>query len=162
MIGLPPSAGASSSVVAPSTIDSTGAADVTDKLLAFIAGVPDGSTISFPANARYRIEGSLIIEGRRDLTFEGNNAEFFATTEADRNRRHWWIRNSDGITIRDIAVRGANPNAGVGDAAYRSDREAQQGFDFAGTSNTLVERVTVTDVYGDFVYFDQPDLPRPM
>lgn len=151
LIGVAP-ATASSPVVAPSAIDSTGATDVTASLLAFIEGVPDGSTISFPAGARYRIEESLIIEGRRDLTFEGNGAEFFATTEADRNRRHWWIRNSDGITIRDVVVRGANPHAGTGDAAYRADREAQHGFDFGGTKNALFEGVTVTDVYGDFVY----------
>ena len=72
MIGLTTPAGASSSsTVAPSTIDSTGATDVTAELVAFIASVPDGSTISFPAGARYRIEKSLIIEGRHDLTFEG-------------------------------------------------------------------------------------------
>lgn len=141
-----------SSVVAPASVDATGTADVTEQLKAFIASVPDGSTIAFPARARYRIDGSLIIEGRKNLTFEGNGAEFFATTEADRNRRHWWIRNSDGITIRDVVVRGANPNAGTGEAAYRSDREAQHGFDFAGVKNVIVENVTVTDVYGDFVY----------
>ena len=152
LIGLAPRASASVLEVAPATIDSTGSTDVTEKLQAFIAGVPDGSTISFPAGARYRIDGSLIIEGRKGLTFEGNGAEFFAATEGDRNRRHWWIRSSEAITIRDVVVRGANPNAGTGEAAYRADREAQHGFDFAGVKNSLLERVTVTDVYGDFVY----------
>ena len=151
VISAPPAI-ASSPTIVPSTIDATGATDVTAKLETFIAGVPDGSTISFPAGARYRIDGSLIIEGRHDLTFEGNGAEFFATTEADRERRHWWIRDSDGITVRDVVVRGANPSAGTGDAAYRADREAQHGFDLAGDNNVLLERVTVTDVYGDFVY----------
>jgi hypothetical protein len=136
----------------PSTIDANGERDVTNELMTFITSVPDGSTIAFPAEARYRIDTSLVIEGRNDLTFEGNGAEFFATTDADRNRRHWWIRNSKGITVRDVVVRGANPNAGTSEAAYRSDREAQHGFDFAGVENVLLERVNVTDVYGDFVY----------
>jgi hypothetical protein len=152
VVSCSPSSNASEPIAPPTSIDATGATDVTMQLKGFIAGVPDGSTISFPAGARYRIDGSLIIEGRNNLTFEGNGAEFFATTEADRNRRHWWIRNSDGITIRDVVVRGANPNAGTGEAAYRSDREAQHGFDFAGVKNVIVEKVTVTDVYGDFVY----------
>lgn len=147
-----PSASASSSVAVPPSIDATGTADVTASLTAFIAGVADGTTITFPSNARYRLEGSLVIDDRKSLTFEGNGAEFFATTEADRDRRHWWIRNSDGITIRELTIRGANPNAGLDDAAYRADREAQHGFDFAGATNVLLERVTVTDVYGDFVY----------
>jgi hypothetical protein len=141
-----------STVVVPDSVDATGSADVTEQLKAFIASVPDGSTISFPAGARYRIDASLIVEGRKNLTFEGNGAEFFATTEGDRERRHWWIRNSDGITIRDVVVRGANPNAGLADDAYRADREGQHGFDFAGVRNALLERVTVNDVYGDFVY----------
>jgi hypothetical protein len=136
----------------PTGLDATGTTDVTAQLRAFIDNVPDGSTISFPAGARYRIDGSLIIEDRNHLIFEGNGAEFVAVSDADRNRRHWWIRDSDDITIRDLAVRGANPNAGTGDAAYRSDREAQHGFDFAGVKGALLERVTVTDVYGDFVY----------
>ncbi|MEO8692715.1 MAG: right-handed parallel beta-helix repeat-containing protein [Acidimicrobiales bacterium] len=152
LIGLAPRADASLLEVAPTTIDATGSTDVTEKLQAFIDRTPDGSTISFPAGARYRVDGSLLIEARKGLTFEGNGAEFFATTEGDRERRHWWIRNSDGITIRDVVIHGANPNAGMGDAAYRADREAQHGFDFAGTKNALLERVTVTDVYGDFVY----------
>ena len=152
VVSCSPSSNASEPIEPPTSIDATGATDVTEQLKSFIAGVADGSTVFFPAGARYRIDGSLIIEGRKNLTFEGNGAEFFATTEADRNRRHWWIRNSDGITIRDVVVRGANPNAGTGEAAYRSDREAQHGFEFAGVKNVIVENVTVTDVYGDFVY----------
>jgi hypothetical protein len=151
VVSCAPSANAAT-VDAPASIDATGATDVTKQLVDFIKGVPDGSTISFPSGARYRIEGTLLIDNRKDLTFEGNGAEFFATTEGYRERSHWWLRNSDGITIRDVIVRGANPNAGTDAAAYFADREGQHGFDLGGARNVLLERVTVTDVYGDFVY----------
>ena len=46
----------------------------------FLAGVPDGSTIELRAGGRYRMEQTLVISGRRDLTIRGNGATFVATT----------------------------------------------------------------------------------
>mgnify|MGYP001366316055 CR=1 FL=1 len=136
----------------PTSIDPTGSVDVTAELLAFIASVPDGSIIRFPAGATYRAEGSLRIENRNNLVFEGNGATVIADSTADRNRRHWWFVGGSNITIRDLGVRGANPNAGTSEAAYVASLEAQHGFEFAGVIGVLLERARVTDVYGDFVY----------
>ncbi|HEV2068500.1 MAG TPA: right-handed parallel beta-helix repeat-containing protein [Acidimicrobiales bacterium] len=161
-----PEAGASGAVYeAPRNINSKGQKDVTDQLLKFFAGVPDGSTITFPAGARYRIEGILHIFDRHDLTFDGNGAEFFATTdgaevappESDRTfalwprgRRHWMIDNSERITLKNMKVQGANPNAGPWNGAYVSEYEAQHGIQFSRSSG-LLEGVTVSDTYGDLV-----------
>ena len=41
------------------SIDATGATDVTEPLNAYLAGLPDGSVVTFPAQARYRVEGVL-------------------------------------------------------------------------------------------------------
>jgi hypothetical protein len=136
----------------PASIDSTGTNDVTAALLAFFAGVPDGSTIVFPANGRYRIEDALILNGRNNLTFEGNGSLFFATTPGYRTRYHWAFGGGSGITIRNVVVKGANPYAGTGDLAYNGAYEAQHGFTFNGVNGVLLDHVTVTDVYGDFVY----------
>ena len=94
---------------------------------------------------------SLVIEHRKNLTSRGR-AEFFAVTEVIAIGVIGGSVAVTTITIRDFVVRGANPNAGTGADAYRADREAQHGFDIAGVKNSLLERVTVTDVYGDFVY----------
>ena len=53
---------------------------MTTALHAFFAGVPNGSTIVFPAHAQYRIEGTIRLRDRHDLTFAGNGATLFATT----------------------------------------------------------------------------------
>jgi hypothetical protein len=149
----------------PSDIDATGAADVTDGLNTFFASVPDSSTILFPAGAQYRVEGTLLLIGRRKLTIEGNGATVLATTDGSgvtpppllahlwpRGRRQFLFSGGADIVVRNLVVKGANPNAGTGDSAYKAPLEAQHGFEFAGVRGGELDHVTVSDVYGDFVY----------
>ena len=148
-------AGGSKAVSVPASIDATGATDVTDALQDFLATVPNGSTITFPEGAQYRVDGSLGINTKRNLTIEGNGATVFATTEGDRTRSQWNIVASTRIVFRDLVVKGANPAGGVGDAAYKAELEAQHGFNIIGSVGIELDGVTVTDVYGDFVYVGQ-------
>lgn len=136
----------------PRSIDQTGNSDVTAALQAFLDRVPDGSTISFPHNARYRVEGTLTLTARRNLTIQGNGATVFATTRGSRNRSQWDFVRDQGLTVHDMVVRGANPNAGVGVDAYQAALEAQHGFEVLGSRDVGLNEVTVTDTYGDFVY----------
>lgn len=149
---LVPAATADAPYTPPATIDRTGLTDVTQPLLDFVAGVPDGATISLPAGARYRVEGSIDIAYRHGLTIEGNGARIFATTPGDRTRRHVRVLGGSDIVIRNLVVEGANPFAGVGEAAYHRDREAQHAFEFIGVDGAELDRVRASDVYGDFVY----------
>jgi hypothetical protein len=147
----------------PPGIDATGVRDVTPELLDFFAAVPDGGTIAFPAGARYRIEGTLRLRDRNGLTFEGNGAEFFATearpegyaaggTYPWRTRSHWHVIGGSNLTFRNVVVRGAHPDGGTSSGAYVPSLEAQHGFDVWGVNGLVLDRVRVTDVYGDFVY----------
>ncbi|HET6361721.1 MAG TPA: hypothetical protein VFH11_06655, partial [Gemmatimonadota bacterium] len=119
-------------------IDATGTWDVTGPLNSYLASVPNGSVIQLPAGARYRVEGIVRLVGRKNLTIEGNGALLFANSTGSgatpppgfdrnwpRNRYHLEIRGGSGIVIRNLVVRGANPNAGMNDAAYVSALEAQ-------------------------------------
>ena len=132
-------------------IDATGRTDVTKQLQRFVASVPDGSVVQFRRGSRYRVEGTLFVDGRRDLTFLGP-ATIFATTQGDRKRSQWWIRGGSDITFRNITVRGANALGGTGRAAYVARLEAQHGFRFEGVNRVELDRVRVSNVYGDFVY----------
>jgi hypothetical protein len=151
---------------APTTIDATGTRDVTAQLVAFIKSVPDGSTITFPAGSRYRIENIVIVENRNNLVIDGAGAFFFATTDGSgvwptgpngvrqlwpRHRDQWLIYNSTNITVRNLTVRGANPNGGISSAPYNSSLEAQAGVEFYGTTNAVLENCTITDTYGELV-----------
>ena len=139
-------------VAVPASIDATGVTDVSGAFAAFLASIPDGSTISLAPGGRYRMESTLRIRGRHNLTFRGNGATVFATTPGDRVRSHIAIEGGSDIVFDNIRVKGANPNAGkVPEEAYQVDKEAQHGFDILGASRVTLTGVTVTDTYGDFV-----------
>jgi hypothetical protein len=146
-------------------IDATGASDVTEKLNAYLAGIPDGSVVTLPARARYRVEGVVQLIDKRNLTINGNGSLLFAKTDGGRTtppkglgsawprgRSHLEIEGGGAIVIRDLLIRGANPDAGSEDGAYHAELEGQHGFDIRGVTGLRLERVTVTDTYGDLVY----------
>lgn len=150
----------------PPSIDATGSRDVTAALQSFLDSVPDGATIEFPDSARYRAEGGLAFMNRRGLTLDGHGATILATTDGrtipppergsrsrwPRNRRHLLFVGGGDIVLRDLAVKGAHPAGGVAEAAYVKELEAQHGLEFHGVEGVELDRITVTDVYGDFVY----------
>lgn len=146
-------------------IDATGTSDVTEELNAYLAGIPDGSTVTFPAGAVYRAEGIVLLIEKTNLTIEGNGALIFARTDGSgapppngfargwpRSRSHVEIVRGSGIVIRNLQVKGANPNAGSEDGAYVAAFEGQHGFDVRGVSDLVLDQVTVTDTYGDLIY----------
>ena len=136
----------------PLWINSTGRVNVTDKLQRFIDSVPNGRVIRFHRNGRYRSEGTLFVSHRDHLVFDGNGATVFATIRGARNRAQWWIKDGSAIVFRNMKVRGANPNGGTSEGAYNVKQETQHGFRLEGVDGAELDKVQVTDVYGDFVY----------
>lgn len=129
-------------------------------MAAFLASVPNGSTIDLAAGGRYRMEATFTIAGRHNLTIRGNGATFVATTPGHDKRANVRIADSSGITVQGLRVEGANPAAGKR-GPYRPERNGQHGFDLQRSRNIQLLGVTVTDVYGDFVYLGRHDGGRP-
>lgn len=150
--GCQPAPAPGRTVTVPATIDATGRTDVSRSFATFLARVPDGSTVTLKRGATYRMESTLVISRRSGLTIDGNGARILATTSGGLTRAHVRVIDSRNVRINDLIVEGANPDAGLADAAYRPDREHQHGFDIRSSSGVTLARVTVTDVYGDFVY----------
>jgi hypothetical protein len=159
----------SSVYVIPASIDVTGKTDVTGAINAFLASVPNGATAEFRAGATYRIEGTVEVVDRRGLIIDGKGARFIANErEPDayatrssagvlvkypwRTRIHWSIEGGSNVVVRNMTIRGANFAGGRSDAAYVEALEAQHGVAVAGAENVLVENVSVSYVFGDFVY----------
>ena len=155
-----------------SGIDATGNTDVTTPLNAALAALPNGSAVSFPVNGRYRIEGTLIVEGKTGITIDGNGSTFFATTNGsavpgpqcgpnatsaacrypNRGRYHWNLRNDTNVTLKNINVVGSAPHAGA-DWPGNIALEAQHGFNVGDNNHGIVlDHNTVTNVWGDNVY----------
>lgn len=154
-------------VEVPASIDRTGRTDVTNALNDVLARLAPGTTLRFPAGARYRVEGSLVLPQRERVTIEGNGATLFATTVGParpnahapsvlkphwpRKRVHLFVNGGSDITIRGLTIVGANPRAGMADEAYVEDLEAQHGIELVGVRRALVDRVRVSDTYGDLI-----------
>ena len=151
VVGVAAPAGAATTSM-PTTIAADCSRDVTHDLLHWIDGASDGSTLTFGKNACYRIDGTLLVDHRHDLTFDGNGATLKAGTDGDRDRVHLLFLGGGGITIRDLTVKGANAKAGPTDAAYRPDRAFQHAFAFRGTDGVHLDHVAASALYGDFVY----------
>lgn len=147
-------------VIIPETIDATGVEDVSQQLNDFFISVPDGSTIEFPRLGSFRCESTLLFISRNNLTIEGNSSTIFATTVGPaegvnipgRYRQHLRFTEGSNITIRKLHVRGVNPEGGITKPGYNAELEAQHGFEFRGTDGVELSEISVTDVFGDFVY----------
>ena len=138
------------SVRAPATLDATGTTDVTDGMREFLASIPDRAVVQFPRGARYRVEGTLELDDRYGLTFEGNGATFFATLPGGPERSHWLLSGGAKLVFRDLIVRGAKPTDVSVEAV--DGLQDQHGFRIDGSYGVELDDVEVTDVYGDFVH----------
>jgi hypothetical protein len=151
----------------PTSIDRTGHSDVTAAIVAFINNVPDGSTIVFPAQSRYRIEGIVLVSDRHNLVIDGSGSTFFATTDGSgvaptgpnavrqhwpRHRDQWLIVGGSNITVRNVVIRGVNTLGGAASDAALGAHEGQAGFEFFDTTNSVLQNCSIMYTYGDLVY----------
>jgi len=140
-----------SGIKVPASIDATGATDVGSALQRFVAGVPDGSTIVFPAGATYRVGRGLYLSGRRDLVLRGNGATIRTTGPGDMIVSSTIvITGSQRITVRDLVLVGSNAQAGT--ASAFGGGEAQMGVAIYASTDIELDRVTMRRFLGDCVY----------
>lgn len=139
----------SRTVNVPASIDATGNSNVGAALNAFIASVPDGSVISFPAGAIYRTEVGLKFTGRHDLVFEGNGATIRPTGPDDNANSGFaiWNGNTD-IAIRNLTISGQNPQPGVWVVGPNDKRS---GILVYGGARVEIDSVTIADPWADYV-----------
>jgi Right handed beta helix region/Malectin domain len=144
----------------PSTIDATGATDVTRPLQKFLDAASHHSEVDFPAGARYRIEGTLVVDKRNDFVVNGNGATFFATTTgSSRTRSQWSFDDDSNLEVSHLVIRGAEPHGGQSDGAYVAALEAQHGINVSGGERIDIHDNDIADTYGDFIYVSRSPGP---
>ncbi|MDQ3931833.1 MAG: hypothetical protein M3252_03215 [Actinomycetota bacterium] len=88
--------------------------DVTAELNAWIAEIPDGSTVTLARNGCYRTESTVRVEHKQDVVFEGNGATFRRTELTPQKMRypqhspHWLVVKSSNLAFRNLRVEGTN------------------------------------------------------
>ncbi len=149
---VPAFAGAETTYTAPPMARDC-STDVTQAITSWIASVPDNSVLAFDSGACYRIDGTIEVTNRNGLVFVGNGSTFRAvSTNAPSYRSQWRLTRGSRLVLRDMVLRGADPTPGTLDDALQH----QHGVDLRGVAGVELDRVRISNTYGDCVYVGQP------
>jgi hypothetical protein len=123
-----------------------------------MASVADGSTLAFRPGACYRVDGTLDLIDRRDLTIDGQGATLAASVLPPASpkitRQMWSVVGGSDVTLENMTLRGTNPTA-----TFDVDREWFPLIQIAGTRTVLVQGLHGSHSWGDFVSIG-PDVRR--
>lgn len=95
-----------------------GSADMAADLAAIVDIVPDGTTLTLPADAEYRVNSPVPIKDKTNVTIDGQGATLFATV-ASTNPMLSLARNN-GLTIRNLRMFGFREDTRNGSALTQS------------------------------------------
>jgi hypothetical protein len=144
-----------STVTVPASIDKTGMTDTSTALTNFICGVPDGSLISFPPSAVYRIDRAVFLKGRHNLILEGNGCtlKYTSVTGTSQSYSLWYDEGAGSdIWIRNFVLIGSSTNPGVYTPGTSPTGGEHQHGVVAASSRFEVSGCTVSAVWGDGFY----------
>jgi len=130
----------------PKAIKSDCSVAVDAKITAWLATVPDGSTVQFGAGACYGQDGTITLNGRNGLAIDGQGSEFRALTQGGSHRANWRFVGGRDLSVRNLAVRGSNPQG-----TYDPAIEWQHGFSIEGVQGMTLSNVKAREVWGDGV-----------
>ena len=130
----------------PGKIRSDCSVAVEDKLMAWLATVPDGSTVQFAQNGCYGQDAAIVLSGRNRLVLDGRGSEFRALTPGDSHRSNWRFVGGGGLTVQNMAVRGSDPTG-----AYDPANQWQHGFSVEGVQGMTFSNVQVRETWGDAI-----------
>jgi hypothetical protein len=128
----------------PASIPSDCSVPVEDEVMAWLASVPDGSTVEFGTGRCYGQDGTVTLTGRNDLVIDGRGSEFRALTLGGSHRSNWRFVGGSDLTVRNLAVRGSNP-----EGTYDHAVEWQHGFDIEGVQGMTLSNVQARETWGD-------------
>ena len=108
----------------------------------------------FPTGASYTQTGSIVVDGRSNLTIDGNGSTFTKTSPSvysltPPRRGNWVLSRNANVTVTNMKVRGV-----YGPASRTPDNSTNQwdhGFHVLGGNGTTVRDVDVRNVYGEFL-----------
>lgn len=117
-----------------------------DKISAWLATVPDNSTVQFGRGRCYGQDGTITLGGRTGLVIDGQGSEFRALTPGGSHRANWRFVGGRNLSVQNVAVRGSNPQG-----AYDPAIEWQHGYSIEGVQGMTLSNVQARETWGDGV-----------
>lgn len=139
----------------PKSIKSDCSVAVEDKIMAWLATVPDNSTVQFGAGRCYGQDGTITLTNRRGLVIDGQGSEFRALTLGGSHRANWRFVDGSNLTVRNLAVRGSDPQG-----KYDTNVEWQHGFAVEGVQGMTLSNVQSRETWGDGIFLWQGSAPN--
>jgi hypothetical protein len=131
----------------PAKIPDNCSVPVEAKIMAWLATVPDGSTVQFGPGRCYGQDGTITLTGRSGLVIDGQGSEFRALTPGGSHRANWRLVRGGNVTLANMAVRGSNPQG-----SYDPAVEWQHGYAVEGVQGATLSNVQARDTWGDGVF----------
>jgi hypothetical protein len=131
----------------PKKIRSDCTVPVENQIMAWLATVPDGSTVQFGPGGCYGQDKTITLTDRSGLVIDGRGSEFRALTPGDSHRANWRLVRGGNLTLSNMGVRGKNPQG-----SYDPAVEWQHGFSVEGVQKITLSNVQARDTWGDGVY----------
>jgi hypothetical protein len=119
---------------------------VESQVMAWLASVPDGSTVQFAAGRCYGQDGTITLTDRNGLVIDGQGSEFRALTPGGSHRANWRFVRGRDLTVRNLAVRGSNSQG-----QYEPAVEWQHGYSVEGVQGMTLSNVKARETWGDGV-----------
>ncbi len=132
----------------PSSVPSDCSADAAGGLLRWGHTVPDHSVLQLAPDGCYRLDRSLLIPDRHDLTIDGNGATIRFGSKPQSPA--FLVVGGSSITLRHMTIIGPHPKP-VFDRSY----QFAAGVWLQGVQGATLSGLTIKNVYGDFVTLER-------
>ena len=139
----------------PSSIQADCAqADDTSALENWLNGLPAGSSVLFPHNGCFHIQGTLWIHNQSGLSINGNGSTFSQTVSApaSTNQPIVYLTQDSDLSLTNLTVDG-DYNGTNGGEYYEGD----YGFLLEADQGVTLKSVTANNIQGDFINLQAPD-----
>src|SRR2546423_5027816 len=164
------SARANTAVDVPASVCSE-SGDSAPAIQAFLATVPNGSTVTFPAGVRCMVATSLDLgiaptgqQQRADTVYDLNGSTIFRTTEpaaCDKpgcNAPLVDLERVQGVSVRDGTIQGGVAPPVEGPPAYDPAIEHDHGIAAHGDSGVTLTGLTIREIGGDCADVDESSI----
>ena len=140
-------------VTPPASIPDDCSSDAAPALVSWFSSLPQGSTsrpivVTFPPQACYVVNETLLLQDTTDLTINGNGSTFEETVSPTNAAPIVDLWQDTSLTMENMTIDGHYNGNDVNEGDY--------GFVFEGDAGVSLTDLQVNNIQGDFLYLSPP------
>ncbi len=132
----------------PTSIRSDGGANVATEIQTWINSLPNGVTMRLKSGGIYRVDQTIVLNERTNITFDGNGAEMRTPGTGDGHLSVLRVVGGSDILIKNLKCEGNYGNPGVHDTGV----QWCHGIEALGTLRLTIDDCIGHNLGGDGIY----------